>query len=321
MPPSEPLDRQYLKKLQPIDFQPVFILGLHRSGTSILYKMLTATESFNPITAYHLIHYHELLYNHIHKKTNTVKQQLNETFKKQGLDDRGIDRLQLTADFAEEYGFLLGKKTIAMKITSSNLPLFKEMAQKIQHTSSPQKPLLLKNPYDFSNFRYIKHAVPNAKFVFIHRNPLKTLSSTIKAIRFILKTKNSYTTQLFRLYNLLYENPLLLQLSRFLFSPRFPFGVILLSLNARKATNYYLKNINHLKKEDYICVTYEELCQKPQENMQRILRFLNIGAQRTIDFASFIKPRKTQLDPAVNALQQFIFKTMKSYFTCFEYTL
>lgn len=31
-------DRQYLERLEHIDFQPIFILGLHRSGISISYN-------------------------------------------------------------------------------------------------------------------------------------------------------------------------------------------------------------------------------------------------------------------------------------------
>ena len=41
---DENLDKKHLEKLENIEFQPVFILGLHRSGTSILYKILIATK-------------------------------------------------------------------------------------------------------------------------------------------------------------------------------------------------------------------------------------------------------------------------------------
>lgn len=74
-----------------------------------------------------------------------------------------------------------------MFITRKNVALFTEMCKKIQFIAGNDKPILLKNPYDFPNFLYIKRVFPNARFVFIHRNPLKTISSTLNAIKMILK--------------------------------------------------------------------------------------------------------------------------------------
>ena len=314
-------DQQYLKKLENIDFQPVFILGLHRSGTSILYKMLASTESFNTVTAYHLIRYNQLLYNHINKQEESSKKELTKSFREKGLDDRGIDRLKITADFAEEYGFLLGGKTFQMYITSKNLPLFIELCKKIQFISKNSKPILLKNPYDLSNFLYIKQAFPNAKFVFIHRHPFKTLSSNMKAFRLLLENKNPYTTQLFRIYNKVFENPLLLHPLRLIFSRFSVIGSILLTLNSSKATKYYMKNIKHLPKEDYVSITYEDLCNNPQKNIYKVMKALDIKAESKVDFASFIKPRKTHLDSSVVILRRFIFRCMKKYFAFFGYKL
>ncbi|RLF62383.1 MAG: sulfotransferase [Thermoplasmata archaeon] len=314
-------DQQHLQELENIEFQPIFILGLHRSGTSILYKMLTATQCFNPLTAYHIIKYDQLLHNYINNKEKDVKNKLTNFFKEQGQVDRGIDRLQLTANFAEEYGFLLKQKTFHTYLTSKNLLLFTEMAKKVQYISNNDKPLLLKNPYDFSNFLYIKQMFPNAKFIFIHRHPLNSLNSTIKAIRFLLKHKNPYTAQLSRFYNNIFENPLLLYPIRFLFTAGSPFSMILLTMLSAKATKYYLKNIKKLQKNDYISIKYEDLCKNPQETVENIMRVLDIKIRNDIDFKTFIKPRKTKLDVSVIKLQNFIFKRMKTYFESFGYTL
>ena len=70
------LDDHYLHKLDGISFMPIFIMGLHRSGTSILYKMLGATRHFNTVTAYHILKYDELLYNFTKNKEKTVKRAL-----------------------------------------------------------------------------------------------------------------------------------------------------------------------------------------------------------------------------------------------------
>ena len=314
-------DIQYLGKIENIDFQPIFILGLHRSGTSILYKMLTATECFNPVSAYHLIKYDQLLTNYENKRQDDAKKSLTESFRKKGLDDRGIDKLKVTADFAEEYGFFLDNKSAQTLITKKNFSNFNEMCKKITYVSDPKKPILLKNPYDFPNFIYIKKTFPNAKFVFIHRHPFKTLSSTMNALRVLFKDYNYYASQLSRIYNRLYENPLMLYPLRSLTSRLSFLGLILLCYNSSKSTKYYLKNLKNLSDDCFISTTYEELCNSPQKTLENILLTLGITSKKKIDFSSYIKPRKITLDPSVVALKKYIYVSMKTYCKEFGYTV
>ena len=312
------LDAQYLEKIKKVEFTPIFILGLHRSGTSILYKMLTETQEFNPVTAYHIINYDQLLYNSIKNKENKAKKELTKYLQSQGQKNRVIDKLKITADFAEEYGFLLRKYSSKYYITKNNVAKFIELGKKIQFISKNNKPLLLKNPYDLPNFPYIKSTFPTAKFIFIHRHPYRSISSLVKAVKLILKTRNSYTSLLFRDYNTAFENPLLLHSYRLAFSKYLPFGTILLSNMAARNLKKYMKNINQIPKKDYINLTYETLCEKPQETMQNILEFLEIKNIR-IDFSTYIKPRKIRTDQSVINIKSFIYKNSKSYFNLFNY--
>ncbi|MFA5102407.1 MAG: sulfotransferase [Candidatus Thermoplasmatota archaeon] len=313
-------ETRYLEELKHVNFHPVFILGVHRSGTSILYKMLTATGCFIPVTAYHLINYHELLSNFHENKEHLVKQQLTDSLLKNGLADRGIDRLKITADFAEEYGFLLGTKTIQMRITKSNIALFTELCKKIQFIAGSDKPILLKNPYDFPNFLYIKEKFPNARFVFIHRHPLKTISSTLYAIRTLLQEKNPYTTRLSRVYEQCYTNPLLLQPLRFIFQELPECCVVALSRITKKATGYYLKSIEKLPKNDFVSITYEDLCAHPQDTLHNLMEALSLTTTQKIDAASLISPRKVDVDPSVLTLRSSIYKSMRTYFDRFQYS-
>ena len=315
---KETFDQKYLQRLENIEFQPVFILGLHRSGTSILYKMLTSTDAFNSVTAYHLIKYDQLLSNHINKNEEAAKTELNNFLKERGQTDRGIDKLKINAEFAEEYGFVLGQKTNQMHITTKNLQLFIELAKKIQFISENKKPILLKNPYDLSNFLYIRKIFPNAKFIFIHRHPFKTLSSLNKAVKLLYKQRNPYTSLLYRDYNTVYENPILLYPFRFIISNYSPFGTIYLTMFSANSVKQYMKNIHKLPEKHYISITYEKLCKNPQNTMAEILQFLKIKTEN-IDFTSFINPRKTNLDPNVIKLQKLIYTAMKNYFDYFQY--
>ena len=40
-------DEKYMELLSKVKFSPIFIMGDHRSGTTLLYKILAATECFN----------------------------------------------------------------------------------------------------------------------------------------------------------------------------------------------------------------------------------------------------------------------------------
>jgi len=191
------LDAQYQDKIKDISFQPVFIMGLQRSGTSILYKMLDATNCFNVVTAYHIIKYNELLHNHINNLDDGAKNALSEFFGHHSKTTRGIDNLQITPDFPEEYGFLLAQKTRQSKLNQNNMSSFMELCKKIQFISESEKLLLLKNPFDFSNFMYIKkynQAFDNKillhyyRFIYSSYIPYRAIS----AVRKMTKETNNF---------------------------------------------------------------------------------------------------------------------------------
>jgi hypothetical protein len=314
------IDRDYLGMLEDVSFQPVFILGLHRSGTSILYKMLGATQCFNTVTAYHIIKYDELLRNHIEHIEEKSKEELAQFFKTKGLRDREIDRLKLTPDFGEEYGFILMQKFFQPRLTSKTLPTFINLCKKIQFISRNDKPVLLKNPWDFSNFIYIKKVFERAKIIFIHRNPIKVLDSSVKTIQVLLKTKNPYTALLSKHYEKILDNPLLAYAFRFFFLPNLPFGVLWVANVIIKDTDYFMRNIHALSEKDYICVRYEDLCREPNLTIKNILNFIGVETKRR-DYSSFIKPRKTILFKEVERIRMYMFKRMKAYVSYCGYTL
>jgi hypothetical protein len=318
---SQQPDQQYLQKLETVDFKPIFILGLHRSGTSILYKTLTATKCFNPVTAYHIVKYDRLIKNHIEQREETEKNELTESFKKEGLDDRKIDGMKLTADFEEEYGFLLSKFSQTMAIVPKNINLFQEMCKKIQFISENNKPILLKNPFDFTNFLYIKQALPAAKFVFIQRHPLKTISSNLHANRMIFENKNSYTAALSNIYEMFYSNPIILPVLRFMYTTVPEIGIYYLKRFNAKAIKYFLNNVEKLPNDDFITVTYEEFCQFPQKTVGKILEKFSLTMDNHLDASSAISPRKADIDVKVRKMRRSIYSSMKPFFEKFKYTM
>ena len=313
------LDNKYLNKIQNISFQPAFILGLSRSGTSLLHKILAKTQCFNYVNVYHIVNYDNLLYNRIFDKEDTLKHELNKTFEENDIIDRGIDAFGVTADTPEEYGFILYNKTSNISINSKNISFFFELSKKIQFISENNKPLLLKNPWDFSNFMYIKKVIPNSKYIFIHRHPFKTFSSGMKTQRFLFGGKPSYHALVDRFYEQIYQYPLFVKLNRPLYTELSPLGLIYITSFSARYVEYFLKNVKKLSTADYINVKYEDLCENTSETIEKILDFLDVKPEKQINYNNLIKIRDLPLDTCVAKMKKFIYKTMKNYFDYFGY--
>jgi len=310
-------DHEFLDKIQNQSFSPIFILGLHRSGTSILYKTLGDTKQFNILTAYHIFYYDSLIYNYINQIEKTKKDELNDFFRWKGITTRKTDNMLVSSDYAYEYMYIFSNQGCPFKITKKNKTLFDEICNKLKFISSNENPILLKNPYDFSNFIFIKTIYPNARFIFIHRNPLAIISSTMRLYKSIFKNKNEYLAIFSKTYQQSYNNKLSLFLNRLFYCSYFPPGVFEVIHSCSKNLNYYLKNIGELPKNDYICIRYEDFCNEPYTEISKIMKFLRID--NDLDFKNPIEQRNLDLVPEVEFLKEYIYKKIEGYLQCFNY--
>jgi hypothetical protein len=312
-------DYEYFNKIKNQSFTPIFILGLHRSGTSILYKTLGDTKRFNILNAYHIFYYDSLLYNYINKIEETKKEELNSLFKSKGITTRKTDNMLVTSDYAYEYMFIFLKQKYPFKISKKNKLLFDEICNKLKFISNNNYPILLKNPHDFSNFIYIKNIYPNAKFIFIHRNPLDVINSTMRLLKSIYKSKNEYIAIFSKNYDKIYDNKLALMLCRLYCCSYLPLGVFEVIYSNSKKLDYYLKNINKLSKDDYISIKYEDFCKGPYNEISKIMKFLNIEYE--LDNKNPITERNLDLVTEVDFLKEYIYKKMQKYFQYFDYRI
>jgi len=303
-------DEKYLKKIENINFQPIFILGFHRSGTTILYKMLNATKCFNYLSAYHVIYYDCLLDNFINDKETVKKNEINKFLKDKGEIKRGIDLHDISADFPEEYRFIFSNKSYNFKIDNQNLSLFNQICKKIQFISDNNKPLLLKNPYDYPNFLFIKKVLPNSKFIFIHRDPVNVLNSNMSSLLTLFEKKNYYTTLIDKSYEKMLSTPISFFIYKLLFSlTRLPRSVLEVG-SLKNELDFFKKNINSLNQEDYINIEYENMCRQSNETIKGILKFLNLKSENDIDFSNFIQQRKTDLLKEIDIIRPYITKKL-----------
>lgn len=281
--------------------------------------MLGETKNFNVFTIYNQLNYEELIFNHLNKIEKAKKNEINKILEDRKITTRKTDSIEVTADYEQEYAFLFEEKYLSKKITVENKDLFDEMCKKICYISENKKPILLKNPHDFPNFLYIKEIYPNAKFVFIHRNPLEIIGSTMRLWETRLQKEDVFANLYSKEYKQVFKNPLILYSLRLLYISHIPIGIFGIIKRYKKATDYYLQNIKMLSNSDYVSITYDELCKEPDKSIKNVLNFLNL--KTNVDFKDYIKPRKLNIVSQVNFLKGFIYKKMKKYFQFLNFRL
>jgi len=314
-------DEPYLHLLEKVDFTPIFIMGDHRSGTTVLYQTLVANECFNYLNAYHIIKYDKILDDHINGTKEKTRQELENLFQSLEISDRLIDTVKPTLDLPEEYGFILKNAGYESYLNSENLLLFAQVCKKIQFTSNPDQPLLLKNPWCLPHFMYIKSVLPKAKFIFINRHPLHVMNSKLKAVRLVLSVKNSYLQLISKRYREIFDNPIRRLLFRFLYSSFFGLGVRRVTQTSLLSTSYYLENLKSLQTTDYISIKYEDLCQTPESTILKVLEFLQLEAKTTVDYERAIEPRPVKLLPEVQNSYDEICRKFQPYLVHCGYQL
>jgi Sulfotransferase family len=282
----------------------VFIMGCHRSGTSLLYHLMAYTGQIDYLSAYDVIHYPELLHNRITKRERQVKADLQSVL--QAESNRGLDELPVGVDLPEEYRFVLSKEprrllpnprkeidTLFFKpqLTLHTLDRFLEICRKKRFLAAADRTLVLKNPSDYYfNFRRVHDMLPAAKFIFIHRHPLPMLNSYLHGFRGILDQPSKYAALLDKRYQSLFSG---LQLRRKLFQRVFRSNVVcrLLATRLTESFRYYLANLPEIPESQYVSIRYEDLCADVEACMARISGHLHLDLVPRIS-PRFVAPRR-----------------------------
>jgi hypothetical protein len=290
-------------------------MGAHRSGTTWLHQLLAETGCFDYLSAYHVISYDLLGEQPRAREQAPAYQELCETFKRLGLNRRLIDEVEISPDVPEEYGFVLSNAGTGLRVTPRNLPILDELCRRLR--SSPERPMVLKNPWDFANFLYLKQAIPKARFIFIHRHPERVIDSGLRAARSVYERRNPYLALLSHDYVRLFSGApsqrLRLWLLRLLLSRRLEAGVRIAASGVAKGNLYFVRNISRLPLGDYLSLRYEDLCERPVEIFGRVLEFLGVQPSRVALPRTGSSPRRTGFLPEVEWYKDTIARKTAAY--------
>jgi hypothetical protein len=305
------MDAPYLAQLDALPSELVFIMGCHRSGTSMLYHLLAYTGQLDYVSAYDIIKYDELLYNRITGREAQVKADLQRVLQQEAT--RGLDDLPVGADLPEEYRFLMHDETppvifnikkrldklfFAPHLTPRSMDAFMQICRKKRFLAGDDRPLVLKNPSDYYfNFWAVHQMLPQARFIFIHRHPLPVLNSYLHGFPGILTRRSNYAALLDKRYGALFGR---FPLRRQLFLAAFRSKMIsrLLLTRLIESFEYYIAHIAKLPPEQYVSVRYEDLCADPAGCLSGIGKQLGLDLVPRVP-AKFVAPRHLHIPEGV----------------------
>ena len=189
-------DRRYRKLLadKPLENDPVFILGHWRSGTTFVHNVFSCDKHFGYNTTYQTVFPHLMMFGQAFFKKNMSWLMP---------DKRPTDNMELAVDLPQEEEFALAnmmpytyynfwflpkymheycdKYLTFEKITPEELNVFEETFTKLikislWNTGGTQ--FLSKNPPHTGRVKELVKMFPNAKFIYLMRNPYTVFEST-----------------------------------------------------------------------------------------------------------------------------------------------
>lgn len=296
----------------------VFILGLHRSGTTLLYEMLGASGLFHIVTATDVIYYDSLATGLLTR--DQASSELTARLHSHGLTNRVVDVVNINPQTPEEYGFILDNLRGGHSITPASFPVFEQVVDTLHRIKGDDKPLLLKNPYDFGQGAVIKRLMPDAKLVYIHRNPLHVLSSFHRLIELAVKEPSPYLAMLSRRYAAMIESDFPMRVARAAFQSAERLAAVGVIKQTARLARGYLHSLSKLADHDRIEIRYEDLCANPNQTMASIFHHVGQSPPAT-DFAEMIGKHQSRVAPQIARQRALILREFGSYASAVGYDI
>ncbi|MGK0254909.1 MAG: hypothetical protein ACI9OE_002424 [Mariniflexile sp.] len=285
------LERKVILKYasQPLKHQPIFIIGAPRTGSTILYQALTNNYEVSYIDNLISIFYKNIFFGFW----------LSDFFYRNKSHDNFKATHGNTLDFGGHAPSECGEFWYRWLPRDSHFvdsdDCGEEVIQEIRNQVTAiinftNKPLLFKNLNAGQRLRLLVRAFPNAKFIYIRRDPLFTASSILKARRKVGVNANDWWGIQPRNYQSL---------------------VKLEEIDMCVAQIYYIeKQINEdiklFDKNNLIIVNYNELSERC---VVGIAKKYNLAKKQKTVFPSFIKDETCRLDTkSIELTQKYIRK-------------
>lgn len=301
-PPRGDEDAPHLAALEEAELRPVFVMGLHRSGTTWLYEQLDRLLPVASVTAHDVLAYPRLLDLRARGALEADRAALDAHFRALGLVDRQIDAIALSHAMVEEYSWVLLRESGRLTADAKNAPVLRELCRKLLVVHPGARAVLLKNPWDQGAGPELAALLPGARFVFISRDPVRILDSQLRNGLLFKESDTPYLDSLVRpsrLARLVFGAQRLF--SRVVGERVFAwFAARSLVKAVTRELGRYRRSRDGLPPGSWIEVRYEDLLRDPATHLGRVIAFL--GLEPREDPATVKpKPRERPLHRAVEA--------------------
>ena len=277
----------FRRRLREFRFQkpPLFILGHWRSGTTLLHNMLTKDPSVTYITTYQSLF-----------PSNLASKWLFKTFMKLNMPDkRPSDGVELNIDFPQEDEFAFAnlqpnsyynffyfptryltfyEKAVHQKdLSETEIKLWYNSYDKLIKKAlidSKGDRIIVKNPVNTGRIKQLLRLYPDARFLYIYRNPITVFHSTR------------------RFFQQLYPTLWLQQVDN-------PFIDAMIFDVYNRLMNDYLEQKSLIPAENLMELRFEEFEQNPVKEMEKIYTDLLKEDFSTVQsyFTDYFKTQKS----------------------------
>lgn len=249
-----------------ISVTPIFIIGHWRSGTTFLHNLMCQDPQFGFLTTYQAVFPGMMWIRHVLKRILSpfmVKKRPGDDiemhFDNPQEDEFAMNNLTehsyyhfmyFPLDYNWLYEYYVRFK-VSDKIKSTWQTEYDHLLKKTAVIAG-KSGLVLKNPVNTGRIKLLHEMYPDAKFIFIHRNPLDVYRSTKKFYEILFKSLELQNT------DLIMQKELILDVYK-------------------KIMKDYLDQRKYIPSEQLVEVSYESLVDNPMNTMKEIYSQLALG--------------------------------------------
>lgn len=154
------------------------MLGPHRSGTTVVSQALAESGRFVFLSAADMV-----------ARLEGGEEGSAALARLEGArESRAIDVVAVSTTVPEEYGFLLPER----HLTEESAPRIAAIHRELAAERGAEKGWLLRNPHDLSHVSRIERHFPGARYVFVVRDPARTINSQLQALRTLFAAPSEY---------------------------------------------------------------------------------------------------------------------------------
>jgi hypothetical protein len=197
-------------------------------------------------------------------------------------------------------------------VNQKNFEQFHFICEVIQRTHPHQRPLLLKNPWDFANGHNIKRWIPSAKFVYIHRDPVDSINSLWLFAKRVILQPWPYLAMLSKRYERFARSKIQIGALQAVvkWCPQW-FVAVLIHHTIRQCTRY-MQTVELIPESERVSITYPQLCDSPDETIGQVLDRLGLAGSE-VDYQAMVSPRNVTIDSVVAKQKARIHRRLAKY--------